>query len=183
MMSGIIGTKELLGLVKTNNLVENLCERELSQPEGTGFDLRAGAVYRLGKGDTFLGVDERKGPDVGEPLAKYGSDKQVVLRPRVFYLVETMERLNLPDNICALFQPRSTLQRAGITFHSATGNPGYKGKLTFGLFNAGGEEFILELGARFSHAIFYRTGENVRKYEGQWQGGRVSLGDKAETQI
>ncbi|MDP1695799.1 MAG: 2'-deoxycytidine 5'-triphosphate deaminase [archaeon] len=183
MVPGIIGTKELLELVKSQNLIENLCERELNQPEGAGFDLRAGAVYRLGRGETILGIEKRIGPEVGEPLAKHGVHKEVVLRPGVFYLVETLESLNLPENICALFQPRSTLQRSGITFHSATGNPGYKGKLTFGLYNAGGEDFILELGARFSHAIFYRTGDNVRKYGGQWQGGRVSLEGKSEVQV
>ncbi len=36
----MIGTKELLKLVKKKKLVENLCDRELQNPEGTGFDLR-----------------------------------------------------------------------------------------------------------------------------------------------
>ena len=46
----IIGTKRLLELVKDPciRLVEGLCERELANPEGEGFDLRVGEVYYLG---------------------------------------------------------------------------------------------------------------------------------------
>ncbi len=45
----MIGTKELLRLVKECNLVEGLCERELNNPEGAGFDLRVERYFRLKK--------------------------------------------------------------------------------------------------------------------------------------
>ena len=36
----VLGPKALLQLVKKAKLVENLSERELTNPEGAGFDLR-----------------------------------------------------------------------------------------------------------------------------------------------
>ena len=47
----IIGVKKLLELVKEKKLVENLSERELKNPEGAGFDIRIGELYKVkGKG-------------------------------------------------------------------------------------------------------------------------------------
>lgn len=38
----ILGINELHRLVKDKELVKNLCQRELNNPEGCGFDLRLG---------------------------------------------------------------------------------------------------------------------------------------------
>ena len=58
----VLGIKELLKLVKESNLVENLSERELTNPEGAGFDLRLGELYKLQGGKAFLGEFERETP-------------------------------------------------------------------------------------------------------------------------
>ena len=173
----MIGTKELLKLVRENKLVENLSERELENPEGAGFDLRVGEVFIIKEGESFLGEIERSTPDV-ETVAKYGENKDFILKPGEFILVKTMEKVNLPDNIAAIFRPRSTLQRSGVTLSTSTGNPGYKGELTFGMCNLGKNDFKFELGARFVHILFFNTSENHSNYRGQWQHGRVSTEGK-----
>ncbi len=79
----ILGPKILLELVKREKLVENLSERELTNPEGAGFDLRLGEVYKI-SGDAFLGETERKTPDIelvmsfdyASNSAEASSDKQ-----------------------------------------------------------------------------------------------------------
>lgn len=48
----IIGPEQLLKLVKKIKLVDGLSQRELTNPEGAGFDLRLGEVYRI-SGDAF----------------------------------------------------------------------------------------------------------------------------------
>ena len=90
----ILGPRKLLALVKTKRLVEGLSERELTEPEGAGFDLRLGEVYRI-KGDAFLGVTGRKTPKV-ELIAKYveGKTQSVRIKPGDFYLVKTIESFN-----------------------------------------------------------------------------------------
>ena len=178
----MIGTKELLKLVKENNLVENLSERELKNPEGAGFDLRVGEIFRIKDGEAFLGEKERFTPDI-ESAAKYGKDKDIILKPGEFVLVKTMEKVNLPNDIAAIFRPRSTLQRCGVGLSTATANPGYRGELTFGMCNLGKNNFRLEMGARIAHILFFKTSENFSAYRGQWQHGRISTEGKKETQV
>ena len=62
----IIGPQKLLGLVRKIKLVENLSERELVNPEGAGFDVRVKKFYKLEKSKSFLGVSDRKTPDIKE---------------------------------------------------------------------------------------------------------------------
>src|SRR3989344_4460572 len=136
----MIGTNELLRLVKENNLVENLSERELTNPEGAGFDLRVGEVFRIKDGESFLGETERLTPEV-ESIAKYGEKNEIILKSGEFVLIKTMEKVNLPSDVAAIFRPRSTLQRSGIGLFTATANPGYSGELTFGMCNLGKNNF------------------------------------------
>jgi deoxycytidine triphosphate deaminase len=178
----MIGTKELLRLVEEENLVENLCERELTNPEGAGFDLRLGEVFKIKEGDAFLGEEDRHTPEVVS-LAKYGKEKGVILKPGAFVLVKTIEKINQPKDVVAIFRPRSTLQRCGVGLFTATSSPGYSGEFTFGMANLGKNILKLELGARFVHILFFRTGENHSSYRGQWQGGRVSTQGKKEKQV
>ena len=178
----MIGTKELLNLVKEKKLVENLCEREMTNPEGAGFDLRVGEVFKIREGEAFLGETERFTPEI-DSVAKHGKDKHVILQPGDFVLVKTMEKVNLPHDIAAMFRPRSTLQRCGVALFTAAASPGYCGELTFGMRNLGNNPLRLEMGARIAHIIFFRTSENMSAYRGQWQGGRVSTEGKKETQV
>jgi len=178
----MIGTKELLKLVDSIKLVENLSERELTNPEGSGFDLRVGEVHKIKEGEAFLGVTDRFTPET-EVLAKHPENKEFTLKPGEYVLVTTMEKVNLPFNINGIWVPRSTLQRSGLILRTASTAPGYQGKLTFGLLNAGKSNFRFELGARIAHGYFFYTGENVSTYRGQWQGGRVSTQGKTEKQV
>jgi deoxycytidine triphosphate deaminase len=178
----MIGTKELLRLVKEENLVENLCDRELKNPEGAGFDLRFAEAFKINEGEAFLGETERFTPDT-QSIARHGEHKEIILNPGDFVLLKTMEKVNLPKHIAAIFRPRSTLQRSGITLYTAAASPGYSGELTFGMCNLGKNKFRLELGARFVHIIFFDTSENISEYRGQWQGGRVSTQGETETQV
>jgi deoxycytidine triphosphate deaminase len=177
----ILGPKKLLQLVKEINLVENLDKRELENPEGAGFDLRLGEVYRI-FGDAFLGVEERQTPKI-ELVAKYDPEKKqsITIKPGEYFLVTTIEKVNLPLDICATFIPRTTTFRSGLFLRTGIAQPGYCGKLTFGLKNEGPIEVTLELGCRFVFTVFHQV-EGATSYRGQWQGGRVTT-EKKEKQV
>ncbi len=198
----VLGPKILLQLVKTKKLVENLSERELTNPEGAGFDLRLGEVYKI-RGEAFLGEVKRKTPDV-ELVAKYDSDhksthqphknlddrigkrevkvRKVVIKPEDFYLVKTIESVNMPDNLTAGITPRSTTYRSGLFIRTGNVPPGYRGELTFGLKNEGPIPVTIEMGARFVHIQFSQVQGGGSLYRGQWQGGRVAT-HKKEKQV
>lgn len=178
----ILGPKALLKLVKTKKLVENLSERELTNPEGAGFDLRLGEVYKI-SGKAFLGVTERHTADI-KLVKKYeeGKNNKITLKPGDFYLVTTIESVNTPLDITINFKPRSTTFRSGLFLRTGNVAPGYQGKLSFGLKNEGPISVTIEMGARFVHAQFEQVLGEGNQYRGQWQGGRVTA-KKKEVQV
>lgn len=178
----ILGPKLLLDLVKKKKLVENLSERELTNPEGAGFDLRLGEVYKI-SGKAFLGVTERHTADI-DLVAKYNEKKpsSVKIKPGDFLLVKTIEDVNMPDNLTASITPRSTTYRSGLYLRTGNVPPGYCGGLTFGLKNEGPITVEIEMGARFVHIQFAEVKGKGNMYRGQWQGGRVST-SKKEKQV
>ncbi len=192
----ILGPKILLKLIKTKKLVEGLSERELTNPEGAGFDLRLGEVYKI-SGEAFLGVSERKTPNV-ELVAKYNSGNSVVnqplkkqrdrvskreaklrkgklvIKPGEFYLVKTIESFYVPANLTVNFKPRTSTFRSGLFLRTGNVAPGYRGQVTFALKNEGPCTVTIEMGARFVHAQFEEVKGGGSLYKGQWQGGRVT---------
>ncbi len=178
----ILAVNKLLKLVKEKRLVENLSERELKNPEGAGFDLRIGELYQA-EGKGFLGIDERKTPEI-KLIAKFEKKKakKVFLEPKTYYLMKTVEKLNMPDNLLALFTPRSTLYRSGVYIFGGQTAPGYNGELTTGIYNFRDEKFELEMGSRVIHIMFFEVKGRSNLYRGQWQGGRITT-KKKEKQV
>ena len=178
----ILGPKKLLELVKDIKLVENLSERELTNPEGAGFDLRLGEVYTI-SGDAFLGETHRKTADI-TLVQSYDvkESRSIVIKPGDFVLVKTIESVNMPNNLTASITPRSTTYRSGLMLRTGNVPPGYCGGLTFGLKNEGPIEVTIEMGARFVHIQFSEVLGEGNMYRGQWQGGRVTA-TKKEKQV
>lgn len=178
----ILGVNRIKKLIKEKKLVEGLGKRDLEEPEGAGLDLRLGELFKI-KGETYLGLEKRKTVD-HTSVAKYDPKKttQFTLKPGEFYLMQTVEKVNLPENIVAIPYPRSTLLRSGVWLLATQIAPGYSGILTFGLKNMGGSKFKVDMGARVAHVIFYEIAGKGVSYRGQWQGGRVTT-KKEEKQV
>lgn len=178
----ILGTEALLELVRTRNLVEGLAERELENPEGAGFDLRLGELYRI-SGDAFLGVEERHTPEI-EVVATFaeGQRTQFTIQPGEYYLARTVESVDTPPDLTINFKPRTTTFRSGLNIRTGNVAPGYRGPLVFAIKNDGPCPVTLEMGARVIHAQFYLVSGASNPYRGQWQGGRVTT-DGTEQQV
>ena len=184
----VIGIKEVVRRIQQENLIEGLGGRDLSNPEGTGIDLRLGAVHKIVEGGAYIeadgaaGLGRRSGVKTEEVyLLKEGySQDELIIRPGEYYLVQTAESLNTPLDLMPMIYPRSSLHRAGLLLLVTKTDPGYKGKLTLGLTNLGPFEVKLQLGARMCNVVFYTIeGESIG-YRGQHQGGRVSHGEERQ---
>ena len=171
----ILGHSELKKLIKKHNLVTNLSEREVKNPVGCVFDLRLKKIYSL-KGKAFLGINERETPDLIEE-ASYNPKKSssFIFKPGKYYLTKTIEEVNLPENIAAVFKSRSTTFRLGLAIRTGIADPGYHGALYFGVINESNIPIEVELGARFVQIYFHEIkGKAINIYKGKWQGGRGS---------
>lgn len=178
----ILGIAELLRRVREEHLVEGLAERELTNPEGAGLDLRLGKLFRL-EGKGFLGIDERETPK-GILVAEYDPAKRssIIIKPDDYFLTETVEKFNMPLDLLAIIKPRTTLHRSGIITRVSVADPGYHGPIHPAIYNAGSSEVEIELGARYVNAMFFEVKGGGSQYRGQWRGGRVHT-DGRETQV
>ena len=144
-------------------------------------DLRAGAVYLLTGRCGLVGVEQRNTPTVvkadavGDPPAWDISDG-------VYCLVETIEEVRLPLDVCAIVRPRSTIFRCGRVMTTGAVHPGYRGTLTFGLWSPPGTgQLVLEKGAHIATLlVLQRLSNDSSGYRGVWQGGRISTNGRYE---
>ena len=185
----LIGIKEVVRRINEEGLITGLGGRDLSNPEGTGIDLRLGAVHKIVEGGAYIeadgaaGLGRRHGVKTEEIFKLKDGDAQdeLIIKPGEYYLIQTAEAVNTPLDLMPMVYPRSSLFRAGLLLLATKTDPGYKGQFTFGISNLGPFEVKLQLGARICNIVFHQIeGESIA-YRGQHQGGRVSHGE--ETQV
>jgi len=193
----VLGINQILIRIREEGLVENLGARELENPEGVGVDFRLGALFQITKGGAFIeadgeaGLGRRKGVQTKEIAAYQGEgervkgkvkQKTVTLKSGQYYLAQTLEAVNTPHDLMPVVYPRTSLFRAGILMLNSKTDPGYKGKLTFGMVNLSPFPVKLQMGARICNMVFFKIdGESVA-YRGQHQGGRITP-SKVEQQV
>ena len=185
----VIGIHEVARRIKEDDLITGLAGRDLSNPEGTGIDLRLGAVHKMIEGGAYIeadgpaGLGKRSGVKTEELYHLRDGDIQdeLVIKPGDYYLVQTAETMHTPLDLMPMVYPRSSLFRAGLLLLATKTDPGYQGQLTFGLVNLGKFDVKLQLGARICNIVFHKIEGDVIGYRGQHQGGRVSHGE--ETQV
>lgn len=178
----ILGTDKVQKLIREEDLVQDLCERELNNPESIVVDLRLKKLFKLG-GKAFLGITERETPKM-EQIAEYDPNKKssVIIKPGEYFIAETIEKVKIPQNVFMIYKPRTTLHRMGIVMRGTVADPGFEGILHPALYNAGPCEVEIELGARFSQIFFVKIEGKSSLYRGQWQGGRLTT-EKKEKQV
>ena len=178
----VLGINEIHKRIKKHGLIKKLGKRELKNPEGVEIDLRLGSVHKIVKGGAFIEVDSVKG--LGRRrgvetklVAEYvegGKQKEIVIKPGEYYLVQTVEEINTPLDLMPLVHARTSLFRSGLLLLNSKTDPGYCGVLTMALTNLSPFPVKLQLGARICNIIFHKIGGKTVKYRGQHQGGRVS---------
>ena len=102
-----------------------------------------------------------------------------ILHPGEFILGSTLEHIELPDDLVARLEGKSSLGRIGLVIHSTAGfvDPGWKGHLTLELSNLARLPVTLYYGMKIGQISFLRlTTAADRLY------GSKSLGSKYQGQ-
>ncbi|WP_114575500.1 dCTP deaminase [Saliphagus sp. LR7] len=91
---------------------------------------------------------------VSETVVANGDD--FILHPGDFVLGTTTERVEIPRDLIAHVQGRSSLGRLAVVVHATAGvvDPGYRGQITLELSNLGTAPVALSPGMRISQLIF-----------------------------
>ena len=86
-----------------------------------------------------------------------------VIKPGEVIFVITEEIFNLPQNYYAQLTPKRSMGELGINVNGALFvDPGYYGKLVFGLYNFSSEDFVLQPSKTFASAVIYELDDNEK---------------------
>jgi len=86
-----------------------------------------------------------------------------------FYLGCTVETFELPDDLMAFVQIRSSWAREGVFLPPTIVDAGFKGNLTLEILSYGCD-LQKAIGERFAHLIFAKTSGPCSPYAGQYVG-------------
>lgn len=126
---------------------------------------------RLGK--TFRIFEHSKHPYIDPFSTKYSADvtklievadnEPFILHPNDFVLATTVESFELPGDLLARLEGRSSLGRLGIVVHSTASifEPGWKGKVVMELGNLGRMPIALYPGMRICALTFEKLTSSV----------------------
>ena len=134
-------------------------------------------------GNTFSIVDDTpSGIITLDSEIKYKTitaDKYLIL-PGQFVLATTMEFFELPDDLTAFVEGRSSLGRMGLFIQNAGWvDPGFKGEITLELFNANRCAIELTAGRRVGQLVFAKMDCAAQDpYNGKYQGQTGATGSR-----
>ena len=169
----ILSDKTINKMLDEKSLIINPLTKEQIQP--------ASVDIRLG--NTFSVVDDTPtGIITLDSQIKYKSittDTYLIL-PGQFVLATTMEYFELPNNLTAFVEGRSSLGRMGLFIQNAGWvDPGFKGEITLELFNANRCAIELKAGRRVGQLVFAEMDDYaLNPYNGKYQGQTGATGSK-----
>ncbi len=82
-----------------------------------------------------------------------------ILNPGQFVLAETLECIELPDNIVATIEGKSSIARLGVTLHQTGGwiDAGFRGTITLEMANVNTRPVKVYAGMPIGQLVFYTT--------------------------
>ena len=124
-------------------------------------------------------IDVRESTEDLTEKVEIRNDVPFILPPGEFVLASTFEHIELPDDLVARVEGKSSLGRLGLLIHSTAGyvDPGFKGHLTLELSNVANLPITLYFGMKIGQLSYlrlttaadypYGSPELGSKYQGQ----------------
>ena len=85
------------------------------------------------------------------------SDSGLVLKPKEYYLIETEEKIALPNNILGIIVGKGTMIVSGIIVFSGKIEPGFNDNLKIALVNENSKPIVIKKYSQFCSCIFFNT--------------------------
>ena len=124
-------------------------------------------------------IDVKEGLEDLTQMVEIQDESPFILHPGEFVLGSTLENIELPDDLVARLEGKSSLGRIGLVIHSTAGfvDPGWKGHLTLELSNLARLPITLYKGMKIGQISYLKlTTPADRLY------GSESLGSKYQGQ-
>ena len=133
--TGVLSDGTIRRLVADGRVVIDPWDPDMVQPASV--DLRLGDSFRVFHNHLAPAIDLDRPPEHLTELIVIDSGKSFVIHPGEFVLGATLERVQLPDDVVARIEGKSSLGRLGLIVHATAGfvDPGFAGTLTLEITN------------------------------------------------
>jgi dCTP deaminase len=133
--TSVLSDGTIIRLVNAGRIRIDPWDEALVQPASV--DLRLGDTFRVFHNHRASAIDLREPPKNLTEEIRIEPDVPFVIHPGEFALGRTQEWVELPDDIVARIEGKSSLGRLGLIVHATAGfcDPGWKGTLTLELAN------------------------------------------------
>ncbi len=169
----ILSDKTLMRMIEKKELIVEPLAKEQIQPASV--DIRLGNTFSIVE-DTSTGIINLE----NEIKYKTITTDSYILLPNQFVLATTMEYFDLPDDLTAFVEGRSSLGRMGLFIQNAGWvDPGFKGEITLELYNANRCAIELKAGRRVGQLVFAKMDDTaLNPYNGKYQGQKGATGSR-----
>lgn len=133
--TSVLSDGTITRLVEEGRIKIDPWDPALVQPASV--DLRLGDTFRVFHNHRVTSIDLRQPPENLTEEVKVADGDSFVIHPGEFCLGRTLEWVELPDDIVARIEGKSSLGRLGLIVHATAGfcDPGWQGTLTLELNN------------------------------------------------
>ena len=133
--TSVLSDGTIMRLVREGRIRIDPWDESLVQPASV--DLRLGDSFRVFHNHRASAIDLRDPPQHLTEEVKVEPDQPFVIHPGEFALGRTLEWIELPDDVVARIEGKSSVGRLGLIVHATAGfcDPGWKGTLTLELAN------------------------------------------------
>ena len=173
----VLSDRSIRSEIEAGRIVFDPYDESLVQPSSV--DVRVDRKFRVFHNARYPYIDVRKPMDDLTELIEVTDDEPFVLHPGEFVLGQTLEWTELPNDLVARLEGKSSLGRLGLLIHSTAGyvDPGWKGNLTLELSNVANLPIALYFGMKIGQISFFKMSSAVdRPY------GSPELGSKYQGQ-
>ncbi len=154
----ILSDRDIKKALKEKRIIVKPTPNLTEQLGSSSLDLRLGYYFRIFKHRRKPYLDPLD-PDTMKDMTeeiKISKQEPYVIQPGEFCLASILEWVELPDDIAARIDGRSSLGRLGLVIHSTAGHidPGFKGAITMELSNIGMMPILLYPKMRICQLVF-----------------------------
>ena len=121
-------------------------------------DLHVDSRFRVFANSRYPYIDVKQEMPGLTELVEMSEGEPFILHPGEFVLGATMERVQLPNDLVARLEGKSSLGRLGLLIHSSAGyvDPGWDGYLTLELSNVAKLPITIYPGMKIGQISFFR---------------------------
>ena len=180
--TGVLSDGTIRRLVADGRVVIDPWDPDMVQPASV--DLRLGDSFRVFHNHLAPAIDLDRPPEHLTELIMIRPDESFVIHPGEFVLGATLERVELPDDVVARIEGKSSLGRLGLIVHATAGfvDPGFAGTLTLEITNLTRIPIILWPGKPIAQLSFMALDAPAERPYGSPELGSHYQGQTAATE-